>query len=94
MNYPDHMTVDEVAKAMRHSEAFKALLGVSKVPDQLRVRFCWRGKAPNVDDLIRVRLDMTLAEYRQPPEGWEVALIIDEGGGGMPTPAHGPELVG
>lgn len=90
MRYPDELTLDEAEQALRHSEAFKALLGVSKVPGRLRVRFCWR----RIDELKRCPGNMTMLEYRQPPLDWEVALIIDEGGGGSPVSAPAPELVG
>lgn len=89
VRYPDEFTLDEAEQALKQSEAFKLLLGVSKVPDKLRVRFCWRC----IDELQRCPGTMTIAEYRQPPEGWEVALIIDEGGGGTKVFAPAPELV-
>jgi hypothetical protein len=88
MKYPDEFTLDEAEQALRHSEAFKLLLGVTKVPDKLRIRFCWR----RIDELQRCPGSMTMLEYRQPPQGWEVALIIDEGGGGMRAEAPIPEL--
>lgn len=90
MRYPDEFTLDEAEAALRHSEAFKLLLGVTKVPDKLRIRFCWRC----IDELQRCPGTMTMLEYRQPPAGWEVALIIDEGGGGQLAPEPAPELVG
>jgi len=89
MEFPGDLTIAECREAVKKSDAFLAIVGVSKFPERVDVRFGWRW--PNGDEQWAPD-DITLDAWKSYGDR-EVFISISDSEGGVGAKQPEPELV-